>query len=455
MSNAATLSSGFNLKRTHFIDHLPESWKSMGFGKCVIFIRNGCSSTQVDESETTVPVTRIETISIGVINTEKVGHVEQRDIDDKYQLQKGDIQFSNINSLSMIGNCAKFSSDGILYAGMNLLQIRPNTKTVTPHFMHWQMSSSLFRGMVEASAKPAINQASIPSTSLRQLPFIVPPTIEQKQIAAFLDYETAKIDALIEKQQQLIALLGEKRQAVISHAVTKGLNPDVPMRDSGVEWLGEVPAHWDLKQIGHVASVARGTGYQNVEEIDESNEAIQMIRISDFNTFSPIWVDKENSLKPYLVDSRDVLIAGTGASAGITMRVTSDMAGMIHSYNAPRIRCTAIVADYLYFVLNSHAIKQQEDVLFTGSAQHFLDLNAISKLKFFVPDEKEQLDIVSYLHEKMIRFDSLESKTTEAVHVLQERRTALISAAVTGKIDVRNWQPPTDDKPQKPNKEAA
>lgn len=109
-----------------WINEIPAQWSSMGFGKAVQFMSNGASTTQVEESKDTVRVTRIETISAGVINLEKVGHVRRSDILPRFRLQKGDIQFSNINSLSMVGNCAIFDADEELFAGMNLLQIRPD-----------------------------------------------------------------------------------------------------------------------------------------------------------------------------------------------------------------------------------------------------------------------------------------------------------------------------------------
>ena len=265
----------------------------------------------------------------------------------------------------------------------------------------------------------------------------LPPLPEQTLIAAFLDRETTKIDALVGEQRRLMAMLKEKRQAVISHAVTRGLNRDAPMKPSGIEWLGDVPEHWEITKIGYVANVSRGTGYQNVEEIQEGDDAIPMIRISDFNDFAPVWVRNSSSLDVYKVDSNDILIAGTGASAGITMRVTKEMSHMIHSYNAPRIRCQKIDPQFLHYVLNSHGIEQQEALLFSGSAQPFLDLHSISKLELPYCSIVEQIEIVDYLNEQVDMYDALASEAQRAIDLLQERRTALISAAVTGQIDVR------------------
>jgi type I restriction enzyme S subunit len=306
-------------------------------------------------------------------------------------------------------------------------------------FLHYLMRSMRYiTGYLSVSKGIRVNQWDLEPQLHSRMPLVVPPLPERTQIAAFLDRETAKIDELVAEQRRLMALLKEKRQAVISHAVTRGLNPHAPMKPSGIEWLGDVPEHWEVTKIGYVASVSRGTGYQNVEEVEEGEDAIQMIRISDFNDFDPVWVRNSSTLDSYMVDSTDILIAGTGASAGITMRVSEDMKQMIHSYNAPRIRCSKIDPQYAYFVLNSQGIKQQEDLLFSGSAQPFLDLHSISKLELPYCDRKEQLEIVDYLSEQLDEFAALEKEAQRAIDLLQERRTALISAAVTGQIDVRS-----------------
>ena len=152
----------------------------------------------------------------------------------------------------MIGNCAIYEGGELLFAGMNLLHIRPNTTKINPYYALYQLKTPIFRNKVEASSKPAINQASIPLSTLKQFDFICPPLEDQKAIASFLDRETSKIDTLIQKQEQLIKLLEEKRQAVISHAVTKGLDPKAKMKDSGVEWLGQVPEKWEVIKLKRV-----------------------------------------------------------------------------------------------------------------------------------------------------------------------------------------------------------
>lgn len=240
-----------------WLGEVPEHWEVSSLRHSLEEIFNGLTAEQIDPSESTVPVTRIETISNGNINFEKVGFVSKDDARSDRKLIFGDICFSNINSLKMIGNCAMYLGEQELYGGMNLLVLRP-IQTRDPRYLYWVIRSDGFRKTVESYAKPAINQASISQSSLAGIGICIPHKEEQTAIATFLDHETAKIDALVAEQEKLIALLQEKRQAVISHAVTKGLDPSVPMKDSGVEWLGEVPAHWGIQKISHAFRARKG-----------------------------------------------------------------------------------------------------------------------------------------------------------------------------------------------------
>uniref|UniRef100_UPI0022B3C2C6 restriction endonuclease subunit S n=2 Tax=Acinetobacter TaxID=469 RepID=UPI0022B3C2C6 len=216
-----------------WLGEIPNHWNVGNLKFSFVGIKNGATETQIEESNNTVPISRIESISTGEINYEKVGFVNKYSIAESYKINEGDILLSHINSLSMVGNIALKRDTSILYHGMNLLRLMPNKDKFDPKYLFWILKSKYFRNSVESIAKPAINQASVSIDSLKNISLLIPTKIEQQDIANFLDHETSKIDHLIEKQQQLIELLKEKRQAVISHAVTKGLNPNVPMKDSG------------------------------------------------------------------------------------------------------------------------------------------------------------------------------------------------------------------------------
>lgn len=279
---------------------------------------------------------------------------------------------------------------------------------------------------------------------LKSISFGIPSIYEQKQVAEFLDHETAKIDNLIEKQQQLIELLKEKRQAVISHAVTKGLNPDVPMKDSGVEWLGEVPEHWSLKSFRYACLIYRGKfGHRPRNDpslYDGDYPFIQtgdVARASKFiETYSQTLNEKGKAVSQ-LFPSGTLMMAiaaniGDTAILGFEAYAPDSVVGFKPYQN--------LHLEFLRysFMAALPALEQTS----TQSTQANLNIDRIGAVKAVFPPLEEQLDIIDYLDDMLCSYDSIEENANQAIQLLQERRTALISAAVTGKIDVRDWVAP-------------
>ena len=274
---------------------------------------------------------------------------------------------------------------------------------------------------------------------------------EQEQIANFLDHETAKIDTLIEKQQQLIALLMEKRQAVISHAVTKGLNPDVPMKHSGVEWLGEVPAHWVVRRLKHTSKIQSGIP-KGKDLTGKVNISVPMLRVANVQDGYLVLDDvhqleiEPDQLERYCLEYGDVLMneGGDNDKLGRGAVWKSDIAPCIHQNHVFAIRPFSIEPEWLDLLTRSDYAKFH----FYRVAKQSTNLASISSTNIketplTIPPKKERHEIMEYVFKKLKAFDVTENKCNGQIQLLSERRTALISAAVTGKIDVRNWQPPT------------
>lgn len=289
----------------------------------------------------------------------------------------------------------------------------------------------------------------------------IPPIYEQDQIAKFLDHETAKIDNLIEKQQQLIELLKEKRQAVISHAVTKGLNPDVPMKDSGVEWLGKVPEDWQLKQIRHLCtSNGGGTPSKsnpnfwvgNIPWVSPKDMKVQYI--SDAEDHVSEDAVKQSSTKKIPIGSVLIVVRGMILAHSVPVAINTkvvtinqDMKALVPNEN--------ISCDYLHLVLSG--LKRILLELTDNSAHgtKCLRTDLFEKLWIPLPSLTQQKTIISEINEKVIKIDDLIHLQEEAKALLQERRTALISAAVTGKIDVRDWVAPDTQDVEEPQEATA
>lgn len=281
---------------------------------------------------------------------------------------------------------------------------------------------------------------------LKNISLVLPPLQDQQKIAAFLDYETAKIDTLIEKQQRLIELLTEKRQAVISHAVTKGLNPDVPMKDSGVEWLGEVPEHWDVKRLKYI-SPKIGVGLVINPSTYTQDEGLYFIFGGDVKQFgfdltNTRRISKENSdkLKPSRLNHRDLVSVRVGYP-GVTAVVPKELEGS-NCASIIIIRRGQYNSDWLCSAMNAWVGMQQVNIASYGAAQKQFNVSDAIEFVFPYPPNEEQKKIAVYVEQQLDKFNLLIFKAQKAIQLMQERRTALISAAVTGKIDVRDWVKP-------------
>ncbi|WP_413502671.1 restriction endonuclease subunit S [Serratia proteamaculans] len=288
----------------------------------------------------------------------------------------------------------------------------------------------------------------LPTEAFNEIRYPCPSFEEQTQIATFLDHETAKIDNLIEKQQQLIELLKEKRQAVISHAVTKGLNPDVPMKDSGVEWLGEVPEHWDVCLLkfkcssitdgAHISPDTNGGTHYFVSIKDIKNGVIDFDNALLTTTKSYFYLIKTGCmpLPGDILFSKDGTIGQTAITpSNIDFVVASSLVII-------RPNRLHVLPEFLDFLLQSSFVKEQVESFVKGAALRRLSIQNLQKIFGIFPSLEEQNSISNFISNKLVMFDVLENQATFQIGFLQERRTALISAAVTGKIDVRNWVAP-------------
>jgi type I restriction enzyme S subunit len=277
---------------------------------------------------------------------------------------------------------------------------------------------------------------------------ILAPTFQEAQkIAQFLDHETAKIDTLIEKQQRLIELLKEKRQAVISHAVTKGLNPNAPMKESGVEWLGDVPEGWEVRTVAKSSNkITNGyVGQTKDILVDEGVPYIQATHIKRGKVnFDGAYFVRQNWSDAHsksILSKGDVLIVQTGAGTGDIGLVTEKEEGFnCHALIIVEPVKTIISGDFLSMVFQSQYGYSKLYSIRTGGMHPHLNCGEVQFVKLPIPPRDEQNEIINYIERNVTTFDLLINKQLDAIKLMQERRTALISAAVTGKIDVREWE---------------
>jgi type I restriction enzyme S subunit len=312
-------------------------------------------------------------------------------------------------------------------------------------FLHYLVQSEQYRTRLEAMVTSVTrsHQRVLPSDVVRfWWPF--PSLNEQAIIASFLDRETAKIDELVAEQQRLMELLKEKRQAVISHAVTKGLNPDAPMKPSGVEWLGEVPAHWEVRRLSSLSTKITN-GYVGPTRdilVDDGVRYLQSLHIKGnaIRFDIPYFVTEEWSRfhAKSVLETGDVLIVQTG-DIGQSAAVPEEFAGC----NCHALIVVAPVRDtvdgpWISWVLNSDYGAHTLRSIQTGALHPHLNCGDVKDVFIPLPPLKEQREIVSRLAEQLGAFNVLVDEAESAISLLTERRSALISAAVTGQIDVRH-----------------
>ncbi|KFC84039.1 restriction endonuclease subunit S [Buttiauxella agrestis] len=303
-----------------------------------------------------------------------------------------------------------------------------------PRYVHYLLRNPIYVTQYLSRSKGIrVNQWDLDPDEFRKIELLLPTKSEQAKIYSFLDHDTAKIDNLIEKQQQLIELLKEKRQAVISHAVTKGLNPDVPMKDSGVEWLGLISGCCSLTKLKYLVFL------KTVKLIDNNSQYVGMENISSgtgqFLTKDELIPEGASisfgcgdvlfgKLRPYLAKSWLATFSGVCSSEFLVLHTR-----VLH----PKF--------LNYYLLTNEFIKQVDSSTY-GSKMPRANWDFIGQLPVPTWSYEESEAIAAYLDSITFKLDNLLEKQYQQVRFLQERRTALISAAVTGKIDVRDWVAP-------------
>ena len=328
----------------------------------------------------------------------------------------------------------------------HLLRMRVREYEILPRFFRLLIDECYeIENQIKISGKGSIMHG-LNSSIVKSLSLPLPGIVEQGVILNFLDHETAKIDTLIEKQQQLIKLLKEKRQAVISHAVTKGLNLNAPMRDSGVEWLGEVPEHWVVAQLKfNTLDMQTGPFGSQLHAEDYVVDGIPLINPAHMTSGkivpdSKVTVDEETQvrLNRHKLSEGEIIFARRG-ELGRCAIVTKDQEGWLCGTGSLKAKLNdRLVSEYAYLLITSDGIVSELSLESKGSTMDNLNTETLGRVRMPVPPRDEQGEILSYVEDASGKYKSLIGNAESAIALMQERRTSLISAAVTGKIDVRH-----------------
>lgn len=376
----------------------------------------------------------------GKINWKTSYHVdENRYHEDPYiHLREDDLLITKDGTIGKTAIVKRLSGKATLNSGIFLT--RPLNNIYITDFMYWILNSKVFIGFIDLS-KTGTTISHLYQNVFVRFTFPLPPLPEQKTLAAFLDRETGRIDTLIGKKKKLVELLKEKRTALISRAVTKGLDASVKLKPSGVEWLGEVPEHWVVKKAGLGYAIQLGKMLQP-EPSSPDDELISYLKAVhvqwekvEVNDLPEMW-GSPNELIKYRVSDGDLLVCEGGevGRAGLLKGIK----GITIIQNAcHRVRSNKNSVVFLLFVLEHAAGQKWFDILCNKATIAHFTGEKFAALQLPLPPLPEQQAIAAFLDRETAMIDTLVSKVDAAIEKLKEYRTALISAAVTGKIDIR------------------
>lgn len=428
-----------------FIGVIPSSWKLTKLKYYANVITGNTPSTIVDDffsDENGIPWVKPSDLNgFNYIKTSKQ-YLTEKGLSQSRLVRKGSVLIGGIGDIGKLGvaGCD-------VTTNQQIHSVEGDIKKVDDEFLKYSLYFSIEELQKNSSS---VVLSILTKTKLLDLDITLPTTIEeQTQIASFLDYKTNLIDATIEKKKRLIALLKEKRQAVINEAVTTGLNQNTPMKNSGIDWLGEIPSHWNLVPLRYLYNkigsgvTPKGGGDVYVDEgvtfIRSQNVHFDGLRLDDVVKIDSATHQKMNNSN---VEFNDVLLNITGASIGRCCVVSIDQAMNVNQHVCIIRVNDKIEPDYLNIVLQSNVGQIQIKLLTTGGNREGLTHEAVKNLSIPLPDIETQKELLNTISEKLNTYDLINTKILLQIEKLQTYRQSIISEAVTGKIDVRDWQPP-------------
>ena len=424
MSAVPTKDSG-----VYWLGEIPSHWIIAKLSDLANYI-NGAAFKPADWSDEGLPIVRIQNLTGA---SDKFNYF-RGDKPSRYRVHNGDMLISWSASIGIF-----IWHGGEAWLNQHIFKVDGLSDQVTKDFFRFSLDCSVQAIVSETHGS---TMKHIVRGAFLGIKVPLPPLAEQRAIAAYLDRETANIDALIAWTEQLNALLGEKRAALISHAVTKGLDPAAPLKDSGVVWLGEIPAHWDCGQVSKISQVKTG-GTPKRENLDYwqggtinwiTSGAIHQRRVHEIESHITLKGLQNSNATMLPVHSVMIALSGQGKTKGMvaTLDVSTTCSQALAAFICDTSR---LHHNFLFYYLDSRyrAIRG-----LVGEKRDGLNLTRIKQIYIPLPPLAEQRAIAAYLDREAARIDALSAKNDRLIALLREKRTALISAAVTGTIDLRN-----------------
>ncbi len=430
-----------------WLGNVPEHWEVVRLDGAYKIVRGNTGFSKADllEKGQYVALQYGKTYKVDEINNYFTSYVNQEFFKVTQIAEFEDvILISTSETLEDLGHSCFYARQDIGLIGGEQFLLKPNQKDTLGKYLYY--STKVFsRYLHKYATGTKVYRFNIDDLKTIYIPKL--SSFDQQKIVSFLDTETARIDTLIAKQEKLIELLEEQRKSIISHAVTKGLNPNAPMKDGGVEWLGEVPEHWMTPSSKHLLEIPITDGpHETPNFVDDgvpfiSAEAISKGKI-DFDKKRGYITPELNAIysKKYSPKIEDIYMVKSGATTGkVAMVETTEEFNIWSPLAVFRCNKNKVLPKFLLAVFNSSHFYDALVLNWSYGTQQNIGMGVLSNIEIPCPPLKEQAEIIQHLDAQNTKFDKLISTQSQLIEKLKEYRSSIISHAVTGKIDVREF----------------
>lgn len=415
-----------------WLGEIPEHWEVVKINKIVTFV-NGYAFENFDFN----PIFEIPVIRIGDMQKEKILYDNCLKTKEKEKLKQFLISNNDILialSGATIGKIAFCDTDNKAYINQRVAIVRSKLKLVKYYFLT-RGFSLLIELACNGSAQPNISTKEIGEFKIP-----LPPLKEQEQIANFLDEKCKKIANFIEKKEKLITLLKEQKQALINETITKGLDKNINFKDSGIEWLGEIPQHWRIVKLKYVAFTNIGLVYTPDDIIENPDEGYPVLRANNIQNGKIdyqdlIYIKSKQIGKKQIISSGDLLMCVRNGSENLLGKTAKIQDGYF-SFGAFTAIIKSQFNDYFYWIFQTNMLRKS---IASFSASNGIGQISQDDIKNFIisfPPLKEQEQIAQFLDSEISKIDKIIEKTKKQIKLIKEYKTTLINQAVCGRIDL-------------------
>jgi type I restriction enzyme S subunit len=439
----------YKLSGVEWLGKIPNNWnvaKLKYLGKTLIGVTY--SPLDIVDESNGILVLRSSNIQNGKADYNSCVYLRTK-ISDELITRKGDILLCARNgSVELVGKniCIDETSEGFTFGAFMTIY-----RSKYWRFFSYFFNSEIFKAQSGLFSTSTINQLT--NDTLRTMKVAFPSTIEEQQkIVDFLDYKTGECDRFISNRQKQIELLNEQKVTIINKAVTKGINPTAKMKPSGIEWIGDIPENWKVSKVKFVATVKGRIGFRGYtvdDLVDEGKGALtlgatQINKEGEIDLAKSVFIswDKYYESPEIIVQEGDILVVQRGSTIGASGIVSSNIGCATINPSLTILKRVKMNRYLLFLQLRSKIVKEAITTIFNETAIPMLSQNQISNFNVLLPpNEEDQQSIIDFIKQETLKIETLISKYQKQIELMKEYRTALISQAVTGKIDVRDWQP--------------